>query len=67
MTKPNLKFALVMAFVVTSYVSFVVVAMNAGFGPMFLFIWLRSWLVAFSLVFLSLLFLAPRIRKFLEK
>lgn len=67
MTKPNLKFALVMAFVVTSYVSFVVVVMNTGFGPKFLVIWLRSWLVAFSLVFLSLLFLAPRIRKFLEK
>ncbi len=52
-----------MAFIVTSYVSFTLVFINIGFGDDFLFIWLRSWLIAFLLATPSLLIVAPLIRK----
>ena len=67
MTKAHIQFSFTMGFVVTSYVTFVLVAVNVGFGEKFLFVWLRSWLIAFVLVSLSVLFLAPKIRKFFEK
>ena len=55
------------AFVVTSYISFALVALNVGFSGDFLLIWLRSWLLAFLLVIPSLLFVAPSIKRSLAK
>lgn len=52
-----------MAFVVTSYISFILVAINAGFDDGFMILWLRSWLIAYLLAVPSLLFLSPIIRK----
>jgi len=63
MNVANIKFSLIMAFIVTSYVSFTLVFINIGFGDDFLFIWLRSWLIAFLLATPSLLIVAPLIRK----
>lgn len=64
--KSTLKFAFVTGSFVTSYITFVLVAVNVGFIPNFVFIWLRSWLIAYSLVIPSLLFVAPTIRKLLK-
>ncbi|NOU39036.1 MAG: DUF2798 domain-containing protein [Ferruginibacter sp.] len=66
MPKNNIIFAFVMAIIVTSYISFILVAVNAGFHNNFIFIWLRSWLIAFVIAFFSLLFVAPVIRKKLK-
>lgn len=66
MPKNNIIFAFVMALIVTSYISFILVAVNAGFNNNFIFIWLRSWLIAFAIAFISLLFVAPVIRKKLK-
>lgn len=66
MSKNNIKFAFAMAIVVTSYISFALVAVNAGFNNNFIFIWLRSWLIAFVIAFVSLLFVAPIVRKKLK-
>jgi len=63
MNKLNLKFAFTMAFIVTSYISFILVAINAGFDDGFMILWLRSWLIAYLLAVPSLLFLSPIIRK----
>jgi len=63
MDKSNLKFAFVMGLLVTSYVTFTLVAVNVGFVPNFLFLWFRSWLIAFLLVTFSLLYVAPVVRK----
>jgi len=63
MKKPDLKFAVITGLMVTSYISFTLVAINAGFNSNFVFIWLRSWFIAFVLAFPSLLFVAPFIRK----
>ncbi len=62
MTKANLKFAVVTGIVVTSYITFTLVAVNVGFVQNFVFVWLRSWLIAFLLAVPSLLFVAPFIR-----
>ena len=63
MTKAHLKFALIASLVVTSYITFTLVAVNIGFKTDFIFKWLRSWLIAYTLVVPSLLFVAPFIRK----
>lgn len=63
MKKTSLTFALITGLIITSYVTFTIVAANAGFKDQFLLIWLRSWLIAYSLVVPSLLFVAPLIRK----
>jgi hypothetical protein len=59
------KFAIIMSFITTFFVSIVIVFVNIGFNENFVFIWLRTWLIAFVLVACSILFLAPKIRKFL--
>lgn len=64
--KANLKFTFIMAFIVTSYISFILVAVNAGFEVNFINIWLRSWFIAYLLAVPSLLFLSPFIRKKLK-
>lgn len=62
-SKKELKTATIVAFVVTSYITFTLVAVNVGFIQNFIFVWLRSWLIAFILALPSLLFVAPFIRK----
>ncbi|WP_444660218.1 DUF2798 domain-containing protein [Flavobacterium columnare] len=61
-TKPTLKSATAIAFVVTSYITFTLVAVNVGFLQNFIFLWLRSWLIAFLLALPSLLYVAPFIK-----
>ncbi|MBU3658514.1 MAG: DUF2798 domain-containing protein [Flavobacteriales bacterium] len=66
-TRNELKFACLMSLVTTFFVSFVIVAVNLGFTEKFILVWMRSWLIAFVLVGLSILFIAPIIRDFLFK
>ena len=63
MNTAMLKFAITTGFVVTSYITFILVAVNVGFVNDFVFIWLRSWFIAFLLAEPSLLFVGPFIRK----
>jgi hypothetical protein len=65
--KLDLQFALLMSSVTTFFVTFVLVAVNLGFTERFLFVWMRSWAIAAAMVALSILFVAPKIRKFLTK
>ncbi|MBF2709534.1 DUF2798 domain-containing protein [Flavobacterium soyangense] len=58
-----IKSTLVIALIVTSYITFTLVAVNVGFVQNFIYIWLRSWLIAFILAVPSLLYVAPVIRK----
>ncbi len=62
-SKNELKVATIIAFVVTSNITFTLVAVNVGFIQNFIFVWLRSWLIAFVLALPSLLFVAPFVRK----
>jgi Protein of unknown function (DUF2798) len=63
----EIKFAAIMSLVTTFFVTLVLVSVNLGFTETFIFVWLRSWFIAFVLVGLSILFVAPVIRKYLEK
>jgi hypothetical protein len=63
MDRLNLKFTFTMALFITSYISFILVVINAGFNTSFIFLWLRSCLIAYVLAVPSLLFLSPIIRK----
>ena len=66
-TRNELKFASLMSLVTTFFVTFVIVLVNVGFTEKFFLIWMRSWLIAFLLVGLSILYIAPIIRDFLLK
>jgi hypothetical protein len=66
-TRNELKFASLMSLVTTFFVTFVIVMVNVGFTEKFFLIWMRSWLIAFLLVGLSILYIAPIIRDFLTK
>lgn len=61
--KKQLMFAMITGLIVTSYITFTVVAVNAGFNNDFIIRWLTSWLIAYVLAVPSLLYLAPFIRK----
>ncbi len=61
--KHKIVFALIMGIITTCIISFTLVAVNVGFGPSFIKIWLRSWLLAYVIVIPSLLIIAPKIQK----
>jgi Protein of unknown function (DUF2798) len=63
----DIKFAIIMSFVTTFFVTFVLVSVNIGFTERFISIWLRSWFIAFVLVGLSILYVAPVIRELINK
>lgn len=65
-SRKEIKTVAVIASVVTSYITFTLVALNLGFTNKFLFAWLRSWAIAAALAFLSILFIAPIIRKIMN-
>lgn len=67
MLKNRIAFALLMGILTTSIISFVLIALNLGFGPAFLATWLRSWAMAYLLVIPILLLVAPRVRAAVDR
>lgn len=65
--KAKVKVAILTAFIVTSYMSLILVLVNIGFTKNFVLIWLRSWFTAFIIATPSLLFIAPIIKKNIKK
>ncbi len=62
--KKRFVFAFTMGLLATCIIWFVLVAVNLGFGPKILFVWLRSWLIAYAIVILLLLlFVAPQVQR----
>ena len=66
MTIKRIKFAILMSLITTFFVTFVLVTINIGYKENFTIIWLRSWLIAFILVGLSILYISPLITKLLK-
>ena len=64
--KQKLAFAFIMGLITTAIISFVLVAVNIGFGPRFMMAWLRSWSIAYVLAVSSMLLIAPRIQQFVN-
>lgn len=65
--KHKIAFALIMGIITTCIISFTLVAVNVGFGPTFIKIWMRSWLIAYIIVIPSLLIIAPKVQKLVAK
>ncbi|MDD5152183.1 MAG: DUF2798 domain-containing protein, partial [Flavobacterium sp.] len=63
----GLKISLFTAMIVTSYMTFIIIAVNIGFVYNFLFIWLRSWLIAFVIATPSIHIIVPHIKEKLDK
>jgi hypothetical protein len=66
-TKEEIKFATLMSLITTFFVTYVIVSINLGFKPNFLFIWMRTWAIAFVLVGISILYFAPILRRMIGK
>ncbi|WP_394883190.1 DUF2798 domain-containing protein [Gaetbulibacter sp. M235] len=66
MTRSKLKHSAFLAIFTTSYITFTIIAVNIGFVYNFIFIWLRSWLIAIFLSLPSLLFITPVIEKHIK-
>jgi len=64
-TGKDVKFAFLMGLVTAGVISFTLVTVNHGLTAGFVFVWLRSWLIATIIAVFSILFIAPLIRKFL--
>ena len=60
--KQKLAFALIMGMITTAMISFVIIAINIGFGDRFIIAWLRSWSIAYVLAVMAMLFIAPKIQ-----
>jgi phosphate/sulfate permease len=67
MKTANLKLSIVTALIVTSYMTFVIVAVNIGFVSNFVFMWLRSWFIAFLIATPSIHLIAPYIKEKVNK
>ncbi len=64
---PNFITICLTAMLVTSYISFALVAINAGFTQDFLVIWLRSWFIAFVMAVPSLIYVGSFVRNKVER
>jgi hypothetical protein len=65
--KQRIAFALIMGIITTCIISFTLVSINVGFGPLFLKIWLRSWVIAYLVVIPAILILGPQVQKLVER
>ena len=65
--KKEVLFASTLSIIITSYVSFINTCVNIELKSTFLQTWLRGWMVSFVLVTLSILFLAPIVKKWIYK
>ena len=68
--KEKITFALIMGIITTGIISFSLLGINLGFSDQFLFIWLKSWAMAYGIVVPVILFIGPRVEalvKFLLK
>ena len=60
--KHKIAFALIMGMITTGIISFVLIAVNVGFGGRFVVAWLRSWAIAYVLAVPAVLFIGPRVQ-----
>ena len=65
--KQRITFALLMGVVTTCIISFGLVAINLGFGPRFVGVWLRSWFYAYLMVVPAILLIAPLVQRFVDR
>lgn len=65
--KQKIAFALIMGVITTGIISFTLVSVNLGYSDMFLFVWLRSWSIAYMVVIPAILLIGPRVQKLVDQ
>jgi antibiotic biosynthesis monooxygenase (ABM) superfamily enzyme len=65
--KFHLVFSLVMGTFMTSFMTFVITIINVGFGPHFLAMWGRAFVIALVVAVPVIYFVAPLARKVTER
>ncbi len=60
--KRKIAFSLAMGVVTTGIISFVLLALNAGFSREFAILWVRSWAIGYAIVIPAILVLGPRVQ-----
>ena len=60
------KFITVRSLLTTLIVTLTLTLINLGWGEGFVFVWLRSWLIAFLIMQLASLWLVPIIKKYVS-
>jgi low affinity Fe/Cu permease len=60
--KHRIAFALIMGMITTFIISFVLIAVNRGFGDRFIIAWLRSWSISYVLAVAAMLTIAPKVQ-----
>lgn len=61
--KRKIAFALIMGIITTGIISFTLISVNIGFSDTFVFIWLKSWAIAYMVSVPTILLAAPRVEK----
>ena len=61
--KHKIAFALIMGVITTGIISFTLISINIGFTGRFLYIWLKSWGMAYVVVIPAILIIAPQIER----
>ena len=64
--KIRIVFSLIMGIITTGLISFALIAINVGFTPAFLIIWLKSWLIAYLVVIPAIIFIAPTLQRWVN-
>lgn len=65
--KNKIAFALIMGIATTGIISFTVILVNIGFQSNFLKIWIKSWGLAYVVAIPTILLIAPRIKKLVDR
>lgn len=65
--KANLLFALLMSLILPLIMTFFTNLIQNGFGGRFVFLWMKSYAIAFLVAFPSILLISPLIRKLVVK
>ena len=65
--KRKIIFALVMGSITTGIISFSLIAINIGFPKNFIYLWLKSWCLAYLFVIPAILFIAPPIERLVNR
>jgi hypothetical protein len=65
--KQKIAFALIMGIVTTGIISFTLISINIGFTEKFLYIWLRSWAMAYIVVIPAILIIGPLVQKLVNR
>lgn len=60
-------FSLLMGFGMSFFMSFVMTVVNVGFPPVFIQLWMKSWVVGFFASLPAALILPPMIHKLLNR